>query len=97
MRLALKRATADANPPDSPEVWFSEVARLRAGHRQTGSNPQVLINAVIVQVDFSHDRGLFSFHDAEIITALAKLTGDTFLAEPALPIVELGSGDYPSS
>jgi hypothetical protein len=41
--------------------------------------------------------GLFSFHDAEIITALAKLTGDTFLAELALPIVELGSGDYPSS
>jgi len=40
---------------------------------------------------------LFSFRDAEIITALAKMTGDTFLAELALPIVELGSGDCPSS
>ena len=40
-------------------------------------------------------RGLF--FQTKIMTALAKLTGDTFLAELALPIVELGFGDYPSS
>ena len=53
--------------------------------------------AAVIKWIFRTIGGLFSFHDAEIITALAELTGDTFLAELALPIVELGSGDYPSS
>jgi hypothetical protein len=71
----------------SPEPWSS--TKVYSGSRSRHCYAIKWISLTI--------GGLFSFHDAEIITALAELTGDTFLAELALPIVELGSGDYPSS